>query len=192
MDVHDMSKFLKTCGLKCKKNNKPLKSLIDSGLAKFDKCWLWDESLITSLESFGLVRLRKYKIKNETADKNTAYTDGSRGSYAAVLIENGCKTYIAGVNDDLLDNNRSELFAIKSVLEVANFDLTIYTDSRYAIGAIKKPHLQEKNVDILADIGIITKQKQIDYKLIWIKAHVGIIGNAEADALANFVRFLKL
>jgi ribonuclease HI len=190
-DVHFISKFLKECGFKTK-DNKPTKALISQKLAVFDKTWLYDESLITSLENFGLSRLRKYKIKNETADKTRAYCDGSRGSYAAVLIESGSKHYTAGVSDDLLDNNRAELFAIKAAIELANSNVIIYSDSKYAIAALKKPHIQEKNLDILADIAIIARQKQIEYTLVWIKGHVGIIHHEEADELCTFVKQLKL
>lgn len=185
-DVHFISKFLKSCGLK-DNNNKPIKSWQDKGLARFDKVWLWDESVITVLEKKGLTKLRKYTEKH-TKNGVFAYTDGGKGSYAAVLNHNG-KHYIAGKSSDLLDNNRAELYAVKALFEIIEkLSITIYTDSKYVIHALKIPQLQEKNLDILTDIAILAKTKRIKYKCIWIKGHVGILGNEEADALCRIVK----
>lgn len=191
-DVHFISKFLKECGFKTK-DNKPTKALISQKLAVFDKTWLYDESLITSLENFGLSRLRKYKIKNEVADaKNKAFCDGSIGSYAAVLFLGQEKHYIAGRSDSLLDNNRAEVYAVLALMQVIeNISITILTDSKYAINAIKNPQKQEKNLDILADIAILAKTKNINYNLVWVKGHVGVAGNMEADELASLVKRLE-
>ena len=119
------------------------------------------------------------------------YTDGASkgnpgpGGYAAVLIYKGHRK---------TTNNRMELLAVVMGLEAlkkARQDVTVYSDSRYVVNAVKKGWLKswiktnfkgKKNVDLWQRFWKIYQKHQVT--LCWIKGHASHAENERCDQLA--------
>lgn len=100
--------------------------------------------------------------------------------------------------DPLTTNNRMELTAVIRALEALKrpCKIKVYTDSVYVQKGIsewiigwkarnwrtsdKKP---VKNDDLWRQLDVLSQQHQIQW--LWVKGHVGDIGNERADMLAN-------
>lgn len=100
-------------------------------------------------------------------------------------------------------NQRAELTAVLRALEIAprHRDVTIYTDSKYAINCVTQWYktwennkwLNAKgkpveNKDLITDIREKIEERNYvnrDTSFIWIKGHAGDEGNVAADRLAN-------
>lgn len=140
------------------------------------------------------------QIGNQTVQ---IYTDGAckgnpgPGGWGAWLQFDGKEKMLHG-GEQLTTNNRMELTAVIKALEALKrpCDVKIYTDSVYVqkgisewiIGwkarhwrtADKKP---VKNDDLWKALDMLANQHRIEW--IWVKGHVGNVGNEKADALAN-------
>ena len=95
-------------------------------------------------------------------------------------------------------NNRMELTAVIEALNAVNGgrEITLHTDSKYVLDGInswidgwKKRGWKTaakkvvKNQDLWEALDEARDRHDIDWR--WVKGHVGIAGNEEADALAN-------
>ncbi len=88
-------------------------------------------------------------------------------------------------------NNIAELTALGDAIDIveeqANYGsapLVLFTDSRYAEGVLTKNWKAKANRELIQSIkNKIRKRGNI--KISWIAGHAGILGNEEADTLAN-------
>ena len=124
-------------------------------------------------------------------DKIIAYTDGGclvnpggKGGFGVVILD----------GDDVLEisqgyirttNNRMELMAILAVFEniEINRDVTIYSDSKYAIGVASGNMRASKNLDLVEQLLNELKSRKVDF--VWVKGHNGNIYNERCDKLAT-------
>ena len=123
------------------------------------------------------------------------YTDGSKmdsGVGAGIYIKNGKETAITKayhLNDET-SVFQAEMMAINKAIEtlddqkVKTKNITIFTDSQSALGAIDKHKTNSKTVNsTISKLNKLGKNNTI--KLKWVKAHVGLDGNEIADGLAK-------
>lgn len=135
-------------------------------------------------------------------NKTVYYTDGSHndgyGGYGIVVVENNIvkNRYSGPVPEYPTTNNRSELFAILTVLSNFKEDLLIRTDSKYCIDSlttyisswiknnwIKSDGEPVKNTDLIINIVHLSQNRKITFE--HVKAHSGHNFNEMADSLAN-------
>ncbi len=128
------------------------------------------------------------------------YTDGAcsgnpgPGGWGALLVYNGKEKEMYGY-ELATTNNRMELTAIIQGLNALkrSIEVTIYTDSKYALegatkwmqgwkqkGWTKKGGL--KNADLWQELDVALENH--DVKWVWVKGHSGHVGNERADGLA--------
>jgi len=131
--------------------------------------------------------------------KVTVYTDGGAsgnpgpGGYGVVLISGDHYKEVSGAFR-LTTNNRMELLAVIMALEALNAsgtDVTIYSDSKYVVDAVKKEWVfgwvkknfkGKKNPDLWKRFLKIYEQHKV--KFVWVKGHAGNEFNEVADKLA--------
>lgn len=131
--------------------------------------------------------------------KVTVYTDGGAsgnpgpGGYGVVLISGDHYKELSGAFR-LTTNNRMELLAVIMALEALNSsgtDVTIYSDSKYVVDAVKKEWIfgwvkknfkGKKNPDLWKRFLKIYKKHKV--KFVWVKGHAGNEFNEVADKLA--------
>jgi ribonuclease HI len=131
--------------------------------------------------------------------KVTVYTDGGAsgnpgpGGYGVVLISGNHYKELSGAFR-LTTNNRMELLAVIMALEALNSsgtDVTIYSDSKYVVDAVKKEWIfgwvkknfkGKKNPDLWKRFLKIYKEHKV--KFVWVKGHAGNEFNEVADKLA--------
>jgi ribonuclease HI len=131
--------------------------------------------------------------------KVTVYTDGGAsgnpgpGGYGVVLISGDHYKELSGAFR-LTTNNRMELLAVIMALEALNSsgtDVTIYSDSKYVVDAIKKEWIfvwlkkdfkGKKNPDLWKRFLKIYDEHKV--KFVWVKGHAGNEFNEVADKLA--------
>lgn len=128
------------------------------------------------------------------------YTDGSCinnpgvGGWAYVIEYKGKLIYEgSGRVGMTTTNNRMEMYAILMGLSVIpdGKELTIISDSQYALGAIKKIELWERenklknkaNQDLLSKIKAEKNRLTLNTK--WVKGHSGNLYNDLVDSLAR-------
>ena len=129
----------------------------------------------------------------------TIYTDGSArgnpgpGGFGAVLISGKHRKELSQ-GYRLTTNNRMELLSVIVALEALKNDrseVTIYSDSKYVVGAIEKGWLQKwvstkfkkkKNIDLWLRFLEIYKKHNV--RFIWIKGHANNTENEICDKLA--------
>lgn len=141
----------------------------------------------------------------------TIYTDGSSlrngaaGARAGVGVYFGpgdTKNVSEALSGTRQTNQRAELTAILRALEIAprHRDVTIYTDSRYAIdcvtdwyknwkrnGWLTANKKQVENRDLVQDVRAKMEERRglgRETNFFWVKGHNGDRGNVEADRLA--------
>lgn len=130
----------------------------------------------------------------------TIYTDGSSrgnpgpGGYGVVLKYKQHKKELSE-GYRLTTNNRMELLAVIKGLEALKNPgqtVTIYSDSKYVIEAIRKGWIwnwvkkgfkNKKNPDLWKRFIPLYKQHDVTFK--WVKGHAGIPENERCDYLAN-------
>lgn len=132
------------------------------------------------------------------------YTDGACsgnpgvGGWAAVLFYNGNSKEISGYNNDTT-NNRMELFAIIQGLAALKepCEVTIYSDSAYAVEAINKGWLKNwqknnwqtsdkkdvKNRDLWNDMNLKMSSHTVTF--VKVKGHSDNEFNNRCDELAR-------
>ena len=131
------------------------------------------------------------------------YTDGScignpgNGGWAAIIIQDGNKTYISG-NKKNTTNNQMELIApIKALNKIPKGSkIEIFTDSKYVKSGItewihnwkkngwKTANKQPvKNKELWTELDILSSKFEIKWN--WVKAHSTDKLNNEVDLLAK-------
>ena len=131
------------------------------------------------------------------------YTDGAcignpgPGGYGAVILNGAKRTEISG-GFQRTTNNRMELLAIIESLKLLRGRQVVwlYSDSKYAIDAVKKGWLKKwaanrwmrnkrekaENVDLWKQMVQLLKKHEVDFR--WVKGHAGNIENEVCDKLA--------
>ena len=128
-----------------------------------------------------------------------AYTDGGAsgnpgpGGYGAILMwGQHQKEFSEGFR--LTTNNRMELLAVITVLEVLKKDgleVVIYSDSKYVVDAVKKGWVfnwerknfkDKKNPDLWQRFLRVYRKHRVRFE--WVKGHAGHPMNERADYLA--------
>ncbi len=82
-------------------------------------------------------------------------------------------------------NNVAELTAILRALEIVPKDaaLTVRTDSQYAIGVLSKGWKAKANQELIAQLKLAMKGRELH--LQYVPGHAGVAGNERADELAR-------
>ena len=120
------------------------------------------------------------------------YTDGAchnnpgpAGIGAVLKCGNVTKVMADSIGE--ATNNIAELTAIRnSLLAIKDktVDITLYSDSTYAINMITKGWKAKKNQELILEIIELTKEfSNLEFK--WVRAHNGDTWNELADKLAN-------
>lgn len=131
--------------------------------------------------------------------KVTVYTDGGAsgnpgpGGYGIVMLSGEHRKEI-NCGFRLTTNNRMELLAVIIALETLKFegtDVTIYSDSKYVVDAVKKGWVfnwvkknfaKKKNPDLWKRFLKIYPKHRVEF--VWVKGHAGNELNEVADRLA--------
>lgn len=130
------------------------------------------------------------------------FTDGSAspnpgpGGYA--VIEDG-KPVALGSEDGATTNIRMEGKALIAAIELAGSDeAEIYTDSEFWINVITKWSINwqangwKKKGGEIKNLDLVKQAKELydksNAKLVWVRGHVGDVGNELADEWANRAR----
>lgn len=121
------------------------------------------------------------------------YTDGSyrssknKGGIGIVWVKDDeiVNTYSKGF--DNTTNNKMELLAILIAIRSIKkkIDVTIYTDSMYAIGSISLNWKRKKNIKLLSAIDEAIKSCPSEIKFQHVKGHNGDKYNTMCDTLAT-------
>lgn len=129
----------------------------------------------------------------------TVYTDGGAsgnpgpGGYGIVMLSGKHRKEING-GFRLTTNNRMELLAVIIALETLKFEgteVTIYSDSKYVVDAVKKGWVfnwvkknfkDKKNPDLWKRFLKIYPKHEVNF--VWVKGHAGNELNEVADRLA--------
>ena len=144
---------------------------------------------------------RRYKVDLESknsgqpisVNSTQCYTDGSRlanRSGYGFFITQGISD-VAKSNGYLGENAtvfQSEVYAIQKasgiLRDIDTDSVTIFTDSQAALNALAKMQITSKVVqNCILELNILAKTKDVEIK--WVKSHIGIHGNEEADELAK-------
>lgn len=84
-------------------------------------------------------------------------------------------------------NNRMELTAIMKALEIVvdtkDIEITVYSDSQWAVNCLSKAWAPKKNLDLLEEIWALTDGIPIQYR--WVRGHNGNRFNERCDVLAE-------
>lgn len=123
------------------------------------------------------------------------YTDGScdnirypnYGGWAYVILENNNIIESKSGNESHTTNNRMEMIAIiNSILALPDFSkATIFTDSKYCIGAFSNKYCARANTDLIKQFIEIVESKSLDITFEWVRGHNGDEWNEMVDKMAN-------
>ena len=131
------------------------------------------------------------------------YTDGScldnpgNGGWAAIIIDDGKKTYIKGSKKNTTNNQMELMAAIEALGAVPDgAEIRLVTDSVYVKDGITswinnwklrgwktaagKP---VKNIELWKALDAACARHTVEW--VWVKGHAGNAGNERADALAR-------
>ena len=88
-------------------------------------------------------------------------------------------------------NNIAELTALGDAIDIveqqSNYGsapLILFTDSKYAEGVLSKNWKAKANRELIQSIKSKIRARG-NIKIVWVAGHAGILGNEEADTLAN-------
>lgn len=151
--------------------------------------------------------------ESELVDAGTikVYTDGSFRreksgdvcGFGIYFPDKELKNIASPFTLEPLTNNRAELYAIYRAIRLVEknyrFDrLVIFTDSEYSMKATtlwihnwKKKNWRNakgkpvENQDLIKKIDALLQKHPDKIEIKWVRAHVGVKGNEEADRLAN-------
>ena len=127
------------------------------------------------------------------------FTDGSKsdqgvGSGVAIFMENERVRKLKFKLDAKCSNNQAEQLAIIKGLEaVKDIQITedtprtadIYTDSRITINSITNTSNHNNLIEEIRKLTLQLQRDNWEIGFVWVKAHVGILGNEVADHLAK-------
>lgn len=136
---------------------------------------------------------RKAAPTKELPGKLTVYTDGgyhlykNEGAYAYVILDRGMEIahFAKAVRKE--SNNRCELHAIIEAVKAcpANADLTIRSDSQYAINTLDGKWNRNTNLDLFEDWNGVLKEKHPKITFQWVRGHNGDKWNERCDRLCD-------
>ena len=117
------------------------------------------------------------------------YTDGSAldnpgpGGWAAILIDGSVTSHVSG-GERRTTNNRMEIMAaIKGLESVPEGEsVKIFSDSQYVVNTMTRNWKRRANTDLWAKLD--AEVARHDVKWEWVRGHVGVPYNEEADRLA--------
>ena len=117
------------------------------------------------------------------------YTDGSAldnpgpGGWAAILIDGSVTSHVTG-GERRTTNNRMEIMAaIKGLESVPEGEsVKIFSDSQYVVNTMTRNWKRRANTDLWAKLD--AEVARHDVKWEWVRGHVGVPYNEEADRLA--------
>ena len=123
------------------------------------------------------------------------YTDGScdnirypnYGGWAYVILENNNIIESKSGNESHTTNNRMEMIAIiNAISSLPDFsNATIFTDSKYCIGAFSNKYYARANTDLIKQFFDIVESKSLDITFEWVRGHNGNEWNEMVDKMAN-------
>lgn len=123
------------------------------------------------------------------------YTDGScdnirypnYGGWAYVILENNNIIESKSGNESHTTNNRMEMIAIiNAISSLPDFsNATIFTDSKYCIGAFSNQYYARANTDLIKQFIEIVESKSLDITFEWVRGHNGDEWNEMVDKMAN-------
>lgn len=131
---------------------------------------------------------------NAAASTINIYTDGSKletgevGSAFVIIYQDGRQEQRKRRLDQACSVFQAELYALYNALlwiQInANADVTIYSDSRASLMALQD---RSNTHPIVSNAHHALKEinQRLNVRFVWVKAHVGIIGNEAADAAAK-------
>ena len=131
------------------------------------------------------------------------YTDGSclknpgNGGWAAIIIDDGKKTYIKGSKKNTTNNQMELMAPIEALKKIPKGNkVEIFTDSKYVKSGItewilnwkkngwKTANKQEvKNKDLWTELDLLANEFEISWN--WVKAHSTDKLNNEVDLVAK-------
>ena len=131
------------------------------------------------------------------------YTDGScldnpgNGGWAAIIIDDGKKTYIKGSKKNTTNNQMELMAPIEALKKIPKGNkVQIFTDSKYVKSGItewiqnwkkngwKTASKQEvKNKQLWAELDLLNNEFEISWN--WVKAHSTDKFNNEVDVIAR-------
>lgn len=126
------------------------------------------------------------KYKNYTK----IYTDGSKSKNAvgsAVFSPHFSLTYKHNTCTSIFSAELYAIYAsIKHLLLTKNHSQSlIITDSLSSLKAINSPKSSNPLITKIKDLLLLSSNKKLDIKFMWVPGHRGISGNDEADRLAK-------
>ena len=141
--------------------------------------------------------------RHPTLRRVTIHTDGSclgnpgPGGYGVILEHSGHEKELSG-GFRRTTNNRMEILAVIIGLEalMERCSVTVYSDSRYVVDAIKKGWAKKWRANgwmrnkrehaVNPDLWerLLTALDKHDVELQWVRGHAGNTGNTRADKLA--------
>lgn len=123
------------------------------------------------------------------------YTDGScdnirypnYGGWAYVILENNNIIESKSGNESHTTNNRMEMIAIiNAISSLPDFsNATIFTDSKYCIGAFSNQYYARANTDLIKQFLDIVESKSLNISFEWVRGHDGNKWNEMVDKMAN-------
>lgn len=123
------------------------------------------------------------------------YTDGScdnirypnYGGWAYVILENNNIIESKSGNESHTTNNRMEMIAIiNAISSLPDFShATIFTDSKYCIGAFSNQYYARANTDLIKQFFDIVESKSLNISFEWVRGHNGNEWNEMVDKMAN-------
>jgi ribonuclease HI len=142
------------------------------------------------------IEIRELSVKPSNLQ---TFTDGSKseqdvGSGIAIFMENERVRELKLKLDAKCSNNQAEQLAIIKGLEaVKNIQITedtprtaeIYTDSRITINSITNTSNHNSLIEEIRKRTLKLQRDKWEIGFVWVKAQVGILGNALADHLAK-------
>lgn len=123
------------------------------------------------------------------------YTDGScdnirypnYGGWAYVILENNNIIESKSGNESHTTNNRMEMIAIiNAISSLPDFsNATIFTDSKYCIGAFSNQYYARANTDLIKQFFDVVEIKSLNISFEWVRGHDGNKWNEMVDKMAN-------
>ncbi len=118
------------------------------------------------------------------------YTDGAynpvpkRGSWAAVVIEDGQKRIFSGIVEKTSSNRMEITAALEGILHTPqSAEMVVYTDSQYLFGCMTQGWQRRANRDLWEKLDAAAQERKVRWE--WIEGDNGNVFHKEAHALAT-------